>query len=166
MAVPSYIQNDLHVTGALTCGSFSVPAGTLTNAGVNASAAIATTKMVHRYMKTYAQESATAATDEKRVVHTVYGATGTILAFECGAVVACVGAATLDFDCLVNGASILTAVVRVDSGDAAYAILAGTIDTAALEDGDVIEIHIDQTTGGGTDGKGAFATVIFDEVAA
>ena len=159
----SRISGDIHVDGVLSSTTLTIPDGTIVNADVNASADIAATKIEQQYIKTYSQESDTTAADEARVIHTVYGTTGTIVAFEVGCVVANVGESVVDFDLLNNGVSILTAAVTVDNGDAAYAIVEGTIDTATLADGDVLEVSIDATVGGGTLGKGAFASVVIQE---
>jgi hypothetical protein len=143
-----------------------IPAGTIVNADVRADAEIAASKIVRQHVKTYAIESDTAVTDTTYTVHTVYGTTGVILGFKCGCVVPSTGTDVLDVDLLINGATCLTAVVRVDKDDAAYAIVSGTIDTSALADGDVVEIDFDVTAGDGTAPKGAFATVIFTELPA
>jgi hypothetical protein len=163
MAEVARIEGDLKVRGNVNATTMSIPNDTVVNADVNSSAAIAASKLIHQHVKTYADESDTTATDKTYVVHTVYGATGTVLGFECGAVVACVGAATLDVDLLKNGTSILDAAVRVDSGDAARAILTGTISSASLVVGDVLEIDFDTTAGGGTECKGMFGSVILSE---
>jgi len=157
------LDGDTYVAGNLSAETLGIPNGTVTNVAVSASAAIASTKLEQQHIKTYANASATTAVTEARVLHTVYGATGAVVAFECGCVVANIGAATVVFNLLNNGVSILTAAVTVDSGDAAYAILPGTISTATLAVGDVLEVSIVATAGGGTLGKGAFASVILQE---
>ena len=160
------IEDDGQFRGAVTVLEALLNSGCVSNAQVATNAAIAASKLEHRHRAVYSQESATAAVDGNYVVHVVKGATGTIQAFACGVVVACVGVATIDVDLLKNGVSILTAAVTIDNGDAAYAIVAGTIDTDTLLVDDVLEVSIDETTGGGTQGKGVFAYVDIDEDAA
>jgi len=157
------LEGPVHVKGMLTAASVVLPAGTVTDAMVNASAAIDADKLQHRHHVTWSNESATAAADGAWVVHVVRGTTASVVSFEAGCVVACVGAATVDVDLLKNGASILTAAISIDSGDAAYAKVVGTIASAALVDGDVLEISVDETAGGGTVGKGVFASLALDE---
>ncbi len=85
MATPSRQEGDLHVNGHLTSKTAALPAGTLTDDMVNASAGLSVTKMRHQYTKKYADESATAASDQSRVLHIVHGTTGEVLAFKAGA---------------------------------------------------------------------------------
>lgn len=121
-----------------------------------------------KFQKNYAQESATSCADEARVVHVARGASGTVLGVEIGAVVANIGAAVVDVDVLKNGVSILTGgtPVQIDSGDAAYAIVAGSLDAAeiAYVVGDVFEVSIDGTAGGGTLAKGVFCNLTLQEL--
>ena len=147
-----------------------LPDGCVGNDEIEAVAGILYTKLEQKFMKGYAQESATACADEARVVHVVHGATAEVLGFEVGAVVANLLDAVVDIDLLLNGVSMLNGgtPVQLDLNDAAYAIVAGTIDPAKkdLSDDDVLEISIDGTVGGGTLAKGVFAAVILAEDAA
>ena len=143
-----------------------LPSGCLENKHVASDAAIAASKLQHQHRAVYAQESATAAADEARVVHVVHGTTGVVKAIKAGCVVACLDNATIAVDLLKNGVSILTEEFDIDSGDAAYALVAGVIDTDTLEIGDVLEIAVDGTVGAGTLGKGVFAYIDFYEDAA
>ena len=163
MAIVQTINGDAYIAGDLSARTMSIPAGTVDDEDVKAAADIAATKLEHQYQKVYAQESDTTAAAEDRVVHAVYGATGTVIAFEAGAVAACTGDAMITVDLHKNGASILTEAIVLDSGDAAYALVAGSIDSAALVDGDVLEIVITVNAGTGTLGKGVFASVIIRE---
>jgi len=159
----SRLEGDYYVAGNFSSTTLNIPAGTVTNAMVNANADIAASKLEHPICKTFSQNSAVTAADQTLVVHGVRGATGTTIAFEVGCVVANIGDSTVAFDLLKGGVSVLSAAVTVDSGDAARAIVAGTISTATLADGDVLELSIDATVGTGTLGKGAFATVFIYE---
>ena len=158
------VEGDVHVAGVLTATTHTPSALAVTNAHVATAAAIAATKLQHQHQKTYAVESGTATTDGAFVVHVSEGA-GTIIGFEIGAVVACVGAAVLDVDLLINGLTCLTGAVRLDSGDAGYAIVQGTIDSGTLAAGKVVEVSINETAGGGTAPKGFFCNVIIQEAA-
>jgi hypothetical protein len=130
---------------------------------VAADAAIAATKVQRRITPILAQGSGVTAADARQVAHVVYGATGTALAFRAGLVAACTGNATVKFDLLKNGVSILSAPVVVDSGDAARALVAGSIPSGDLVAGDVLEIDIDATAGTGALGTGAFAQIVLTE---
>jgi len=166
MAIVNQIDGDMHVRGALTATTLTPSSGAVTNGHVNASAAIAATKMQHQYEKVYAQESATAAADESRVIHVVYGATGTIVTFKAGSVAANVGDSTVTVDLEKNGVSVLTAAITLDNTNAAFTPEAGTIDSASVSDGDVLEVVIDATVGTGTLAKGVYGSLIIREDAA
>lgn len=162
----STVDSDLVVRGALTVTTLNVPSGTLTNAGVASNAAIAATKQQHQYVKHISQESDTTSADATYVVHTVYGTSGTIVAFEAGSVTACTGNATIDVDLLVAGSSVLSAAITLDSGNSARVVEAGTISSASLSDGDVLEVSVDATVGTGSLGNGVFASLVIREDAA
>jgi len=146
--------------GATTFLDLRANAGFLKKEHVEASAGIEASKLEHQHRATYAQESATtAAAAEDRVVHVVKGTTGTLKTFSAGCVVANIGDSTIDVDLHKNGVSILTAAIEIDSGDAAYAIVAGIINTAAVVADDVLEVVVTVTAGTGTLGKGVFASL-------
>ena len=163
MAIVQTINGDAFIAGNLSARSMNIPSGTVVDADVAATADFAATKLEHQHQKVYAQESATPAAAEDRVVHAVYGSTGSIIAFEAGSVVACVGDSTITIDLHKNSSSILTTPIVLDSSNSAYTPEAGTIDTATLVDGDVLEVVITVSAGTGTLGKGLFASVIIRE---
>ena len=146
--------------GATTFLDLRPNAGFLESGHVEASAGIEASKLEHQHRATYAQESATtAAAANDRVIHVVKGTTGTLKTFSAGCVVANIGNSTIDVDLHKNGVSVLTAAISIDSGDAAYAIVAGIIDTAAVVADDVLEVVVTVTAGTGTLGKGVFASL-------
>lgn len=165
MAGITTLYGDVAVTGLLTANDFSAPAGSLTNAMIVSSAGIEATKLEHQYTLVYAQESATTAADESRVIHAVYGQTGDVIRFECGCVVANIGNSTVTFDLKKNGTSILTAPAEVNSTHAARELVAGTLTPTVptLAADDVLEVVINATAGTGTLGKGAFCRAIIRE---
>jgi hypothetical protein len=165
MANVCRFEGDVFVAGELSSRTMGIPDSTVVNADVSASAAIVAEKMEHQFQKVYAQETDTKSADAKYVVHVCHGATGTVEAFEAGIGSTCAGASTVTAD-LVNHragttASVLTAVVTLDSdNDTAHVTEAGVIDTAAIQDGDVLEIRFDATDDGtNAVGNGVFASV-------
>ena len=125
-----------------------------------ASTWIEASKLEHQHRATYAQESATTAAAAKdEVIHVVKGTAGTLKTFSAGCVVANIGNSTVTVDLHKNGASVLTAAIEIDSGDAAYAIVAGIINTAPVVADDVLEVVVIATIGTGTLGKGVFASL-------
>ena len=158
-------EGNIVFAGRITPEALDIPAGALVNAGVASNAGLAVGKLEHQHQPPYAQESDTTAAAEDRVIHTVYGLTGKIEAFAVGCVVANVGAAVVTFDLHKNGATVLTATVDVDSGDAAYAVVEATVDPAEedLAADDVLEVIVTVAAGGGTLGKGVFARTVISE---
>ena len=161
----SKIEGDLVVAGALTPKSMNVPAGSVTNAAIKAAAGISASKLEHQQQPRYSQESDTTAAAEDHVLHTVYGATGTVVAFAAGCVVACTGNAVVTVDLHKNGSSMLISAIEIDNGDAAYDVVAGTVDPAK-EDvvvDDVLEVVVTVNAGTGALGKGVFAYAAIEE---
>lgn len=161
----SRIESDMHVAGNLSCNTVTLPAGAVSNVDVASGASIATTKLQHRYSRTYSQESATNAADESRVLFTTYGATGTVISFKAGAVVAATGNATCSVDLKKNGTSILASALSLTSSQTAYAELTATISTASIVAGDNLEVAIDGNVGSGALAKGVYCTLVVDETA-
>jgi len=166
MALAANFQGDVYITGGLTPTTFNPPAGCINDNAVVAGAAIDAAKLQHQHEKAYAQESATTAVSEARVVHVVQGATATLVAFKAGCVVANVGAATVTVNLKKNGTTVLTAVVTLDNSQAAYAVVAAAgFTSTSLVAGDVLEVVFTAAASGGTLGKGAFAQVVLREKA-
>ena len=155
---------DLFVAGNINSRTLTIPAGSVLNAGVGAAAAIAATKLIQQHIKHVSQESGTAVPDEEFCIHVVYGATGTAVAFEAGAVVVSVGAATVSVDLHKNGTTILSSAITLNSNQTAYETVTATIGTNSLVDGDVLEVLINGTVGGGTLAKGVFASLVLREL--
>jgi hypothetical protein len=166
MAEVMRIEGDVFVAGELSSQTMGIPSATVVNDDVAAAAAIVASKLEHQFAKVVCQESGTTCTDETYVAHVGYGATGTIVSFKCGVITACVGAATIAVDLLKNGVSILNSAATINSNHSARELVTGTISTSAYVTGDVLEIDFNETTGGGTQGKGVFAEVVLQEDAA
>jgi hypothetical protein len=158
----SKFEGDFYVTGDLSSKTFSPPAGSITNTAIRANAGVSATKLEHRFQSVVAQPNA-AAVDETRVVHVVYGATGSIVAFSAGSIAKAVGDATCTVDLKVNGSSVLSAPIALDNANTNRVAEAGTVSTPALVAGDVLEVVIDGTIGTGTLPTGVFAQVTLTE---
>ena len=156
-------DNDIFVAGNIGSRTLTVPAGTILNAAVGSAAAIAATKMIQQHVLHVSQESAADASDEEFCVHVVYGATGTSVAFEAGVVVAAAGAAVVAVDLHKNGTTVLSSTITLDNSQTAYELVTATISTTSLVAGDVLEVLINATIGGGTLGKGVFASLVLRE---
>lgn len=145
--------------------SISLPNVCIDNSHVKIDANISASKLEHQHRATYAQESETAATDEKRVIHGVKGTTGTIKSFAAGCVTPCVGDATVLIDLLRNGTSVLVAPFTLSSSESAYEWVDGVVDTEAVVADDVLSVEITGSAGTGTLGEGVMVMLdVFEDV--
>lgn len=150
--------------GIITFINAILNTGCVGNDQVKVDAEIDALKLEHQHRPVYAQESATTAVDAIQTVHVVVGQTGTLLGIKAGSVVANIGDSTVTIDLLKNGVSVLTATFDLDSGDAAYALVAGTIDSPdTVVVGDVLEVSVNATIGTGTLATGVFVYVDIKE---
>ena len=140
--------------------------GCIEDKHVSATADVSASKLEHQHRAIYSQESGTTAAADTRIIHVVHGTTGTLKAIKFGCVTACLVDAVITIDLLKNGVSILDAAFEIDSGDIAYALVAGVIDTEAVVITDVLEIEVTVAAGGGTLGEGLFGYVDMYEDAA
>lgn len=139
-----------------------VPDSSFGDAQMSASDPVSCTKLDHQHNRILAQAHGSASADERRVIHCARAA-GVLTAIRAGVVVAAVGDSTVTVDLYKNGASILSAVITLDSGDAAFAEVAGAIDTDDYIAGDVFEVVIDATVGTGTLPQGVYVDAVFRE---
>lgn len=158
------LASDLHVVGNLSAQTFTPPSGSITNASVVALAGIAASKLQKRTYAQYAQLHGTAATTVRIVIHRVKGATGTINSFKCLTSVLNIGAATISVQLKKNGSNILSSATVLDTGNTAFiAEDAAGFTSSALVAGDVLEVDITATAGGGTLGQGFYCVAEIDE---
>lgn len=156
--------SDVLIQGTLTPTTINLPASSVTNTAVAAAAGISASKLQHAHRAVLAQGSASNAAAQTQVLHVVVGATGTVQAVKAGAVVPAVGAATATVDIKKNGTTILSAPISLSSAQTARQLVSGTITVPAVAVGDVLEIVITATAGGGTLAQGLFAAVdIFED---
>lgn len=143
------IPAHVNILGTLT-GTEVVPsAGTVTNTSFSAIAADALTaaKQEHLHVKTYAQNTTTNATVERRVLHVVIGATGTILDFSVGTTTIATVDATCVVDLLKNGSSILSSAITLDSGNTNRVLeSASGFSSVAVVAGDWLELKVTSAT--------------------
>jgi hypothetical protein len=164
VSTPIVLPTDLQILGTLTANLLNVPLGSITDTQVIASANIAATKLQKQFQENYSNtDSATSAASEQRVLHTVKGSTGTVNEFAAGAVVVLVAPATCTIDLLKNGSSILTAAVALAAGDTPRVVKFGTFSSTSVVAGDVLEVKVTATAGGGTLPKGVFVRLTVTE---
>lgn len=156
------IEGDVAVTGTLVAiGGLSVPDGSIDADAIEAAAGIEYTKLEHEHRAAHRQSGTPAsATDGIAVIR---GATGTLLSVKAGTVVACIGAATITVDVKKNGTTVLSGVITLDSTNTARVAEAGTLSVTTLAAGDLLEVVVVATAGGGTLGTGLFVEVRWAE---
>lgn len=160
------IDGDVLVNGTLTAVTdFNCPAGSITNAAVDAAAAIEATKIIHQHQPVYAQGSATTAAAATETLWIAYGA-ATLVAFRAGSVVANIGAAACTVDLKKNGTTMLSAVITLDNANTARVSEAATLSVTSIAAGDVLEIVVTATAGGGTLATGLFCQAVIREASA
>ena len=93
-------------------GALTVPSGSFDDADVAANAAIAASKLGHRFHAPFSQPN-TAATSETKAFYVAMGA-GTVLDVDCGSIAAAIGNSTVTIDVKKNGTTILSGVVTLE----------------------------------------------------
>lgn len=163
MAGSNIVDGDLRIRGTLIPDTLTVPAGTVVNAGVSASAAIATTKVRHRYLASWQQPN-TNATAETRTIHVVR-LPGTITEVVAGSIVAATGDSTVTVDVKKNGTSVLSSAIVLNSSNTARVVEDGTVDSAQddVVADDWIEVVVTVSAGTGTLPTGLFVQVTVEE---
>ena len=156
------INEDLVVRGRLTPNQLDIPAGTITNAEVSASAAVATTKLKHRFHAGHSQPNTTSTTETRNIF--VARSAGTISEIVAGSIVANIGDSTVTVDLKKNGTSVMTSILTLDSGNVARVVEVGVLNGSltTLAAGDWLEIVITATVGTGTLSTGLFVQAVLD----
>lgn len=145
-------SEDIIGDGALTIGgrvNFSPTADVPANA------------LNFQHNKIYAQNGSAASVTIP--IHECRGTAGTIRSFRAGSIAIAVGAATVTVDLKKNGVTVLSAVITLDTGNAARVSEAGTLSTTSLAAGDLLEVVVVATAGGGTLPTGLWCTLLVDE---
>jgi hypothetical protein len=146
------------------------PNGFLTDAMVNALAAISASKLEHSIGKTYSQSiDAVVAADTGTIIHIAHN-TGSVEAVRVGCDTAPTGgdlAYTVDVQKSTAGgawATILAGVVTIDSSDADRTVDIGSISgTVSLIAGDMIRVVVAVSGSTGTQGSGVCVDVLMHE---
>ena len=158
----SQVNDDLRVKGRLQADAIDLPANSVVNATVSSGSPLDTTKVDHQHVPVGSQVHGSAAVNERRVIHVAHG-DGTVADFVAGIVVAAVGAASVTVDLRKNGASILNAAISITNANTAYQKVVATFSSTAYVVGDVFEVVIVATAGGGTLPQGLFWKALFRE---
>lgn len=152
-------------------GTLNVPAGSITAAGIAAGANIETTKTVHRHAVNYSQASGASVASATVPIYIARGTTVTLQAIEVAILVAAAGAATVTIDLQKSTgggafATVLTGTIDIDSSTTVRTAVVGTLNTTGGTDGDIWQLVITATAGGGTLPQGLIVTLTLDETPA
>lgn len=161
----SRLEGSYYFTGNLSALSMTIPDGAIGNSQVAAGAAIDPLKLRHQHRHTFSQPN-TAASSETRVVHVVYGVTGSVVRFEAGSIVKAVGDSTVTVDLKKNGTTVLSAPITLNNASTNRGVQSATISVPALADNDVLEVTTVATIGTGTLPTGVYASLTVHEDAA
>lgn len=158
----------LHVK-TLSAGTFTPPAGCITNAAIVAAAGIEATKVVHRHFKHVYQSPGSAIVAQTVDVH-IARASGTLKAIEAAITGALADDAsrtvTIDLQKSTGGAafaSVLTATFAFSSSDTIRTLKSGTLNTTAFVDGDILRVVVTVAGGSGNQAQGLVVAVNFEE---
>jgi hypothetical protein len=154
-------DGDVIVQGNLYGKNIIPTASSVTDSSVAVNAGIQATKMRHRHCKK--GSLAGVAVTETDPIHVVIGATANVIAFMAGCIVPPIGAATVTVDLRLNGASVLTVPITINSGSTARIIQAAIVLTTAGVVGGWYDVVVTATAGGGTLPSGVFWQFTVDE---
>lgn len=158
------IDGSLYVTGTLKVGSMDLPAASVTDANMDPANPIDVDKQIHQYVHTYSQNRAAAVAAERKAVFSATG-DGVLVNVQAGVTQAAVGDSTITVDVYKNGVSVLTGVLTIDSGDAAFATqtAAVTVGSEGYSAGQVFEVVIAVSAGTGTLPRGVYVSLTVNE---
>lgn len=167
MAELSYHSGDLYVTGTLTPVRLTVPAGTIVDAAVGATAALADTKLVHRYNLSVQQTGTVVAqTQYLRICR----AAGNIRSVEAAITEAIATGAdrtvTIDVQKSTGAAAfatVLSATIVFTNVSVLRTVSVGTIASAALVDNDILKVTVAVAGAAGAQATGLIVTVTIGE---
>jgi hypothetical protein len=169
----SVVYSDVQVSGTLTCTRFSCPTGAIGNDAVAAGVAgnyVAASKLEHQFGESVEYAGfASAVNAGQKMLHIVRGLTGEVVGIE-GMFITAPSATTASFSmdlrkvtAASTGASILSAVVTFVSTDVVRTPKAGTISSADLADGDMLNLVITTTGSTANAALGFIATLTLRE---
>lgn len=158
------IPNDVFVQGNLSAKTVTLPASTVTDANVVGATGIQASKLQHQYETPYSQASGASVVTATVPLHTVFGATATILGFYAGTIVVATGNDTVTVDLRKNGSTILTAVITLDSTKAARTLYtpAGFTSTSLVA-ADWLDVVVTATHNTGVLPQGLYVRLVHRE---
>ena len=136
------VEEDGFYAGAVRHNNLIPSLGCILDSHVNAGAAIASVKLMHRHRQTVCQANTTVAA-QTVPINACIGTAGTVIAFKAGCIAkGTTGSFTVDL--LKNGSTILSAVITVDgTGSTTSRVLKpGTVSAATVAVGDWLDVVV------------------------
>lgn len=166
MANQTMFPGDLQANGSVYCTGLYATGATITNAMISGSAAIAASKIVHKYVFPVYQYTGTAVVAQTNDIHIVSGATGVIESAEAvitGAI-ATGGDRTVTVDIHKStgaGAfsTICSATIGFTNASVLRTIAAAAFSSTSLVDGDIIRVVTTVAGAAGNQAQGLLVTV-------
>jgi hypothetical protein len=153
----SQIQGDQFFNGNVAAISMTIPASSIGDSQIAAGSNVSDNKLMQRRYPSYSQVHGSAATTVRIPFYRCKGATATINKLRALVVVIPVGAATVSIQLKKNGSNILSSALVLDNANVAFtAEDAAGFTSASLVTGDVLELDITATAGGGTLPQGLY----------
>ena len=164
-------EGNLHIAGALSMTELQIPAGTVENSDVAASAGFDATKLEHQTSYHYVQDDGSAVLAATVPLYMCRGATATVIAVKVSVIDAPSGGGTetitVDIQKCDEGtptpATILDAVVSYSDAQTDCEVLDGTITDPDLIAEDQLIVIIAVAGGGGVQGQGLLVSVTIRE---
>lgn len=162
MAEQTRVSGDLVVIGEiLGATGIDYPSGSIVNADISGSAAIAASKS-QRSISVHIFQSGVCA-DETIIARIIKGATGILKHFTCACVISSNGDSSVTLDLKKNGVSVLAGMVTLNAGTGTTEVVA-VITTTAVVDGDILTVVINgEWSGSDALASGVFAQIDLDE---
>lgn len=164
------IYGNSHVAGHFSCQSMTIPALTITDSMISASAAISADKLVHRHVVTHMQKNGTAVIAETVPIYICTAVNGAVVQSISVVITGAVGTddrvVTIDLKKTGEGdtpATILTATFNADATTTLYEVLTGTLDDGTLVETESLLLYITVSGASGTQAQGIIVQVAIDE---
>lgn len=165
------INEDLYVGGNLACKSIALPAGSVTDAAVQANAGIEATKVVHQFAKELSLPAGVNIASQTNVVHQVFpaGAAVSKLAGFLVSVLTPPGSPdtiTVDLQRSTGGgafATVLSAPITISSSTTPRVPQSASFAVTDLNNDDLLQIVVTYNHTSGTAGQGLLAEVFLRE---
>lgn len=164
MARVCQFDGDVHANGTISATRFTLPAGTVQAADIEAAAGIEATKLQHQYALSYQQTTGADVAAATYFLHTFRSASS-IVGMDVTPITApTTGDKTFAVDLHRGSASsafatVLSAVVTIGQTDVDRTQRSATLSNSTAIDGDMLKLVLTTTGSTGNQGKGVLVTV-------